>query len=48
MAEEYCEKGSLHLNDAGYAVFARELLDFAQAEYEAGRWTPISGSVPEK
>ena len=48
MAEEYCEKGSLHLNDAGYAVFARELLDFAQAEYEAGRWTPISGSVPEE
>jgi lysophospholipase L1-like esterase len=48
MAEEYCEKGSLHLNDAGYAVFARELLDFAQAEYEAGRWTPISGSVQEE
>jgi lysophospholipase L1-like esterase len=48
MPEEYCESGWLHLNDAGYAVFARELLDFAQAEYEAGRWTPISGSVPEE
>ena len=48
MPEEYCESGSLHLNDAGYAVFARELLDFAQAEYAAGRWTPESGSVPEE
>ena len=48
MPEEYCEGGSFHLNDAGYAVFARELLDFAQAEYEAGRWTPGSGSVPEE
>ena len=35
-----CEDGKCHLNDAGYAVFGQNLLDFAQAEYEAGRWTP--------
>ena len=37
---KYCADGLVHLNDAGYEVFARELLDFAQAEYEAGRWAP--------
>jgi len=46
MPDEYCDHTSFHLNDAGYEVFARELLDFAQAEYAAGRWTPASGSAP--
>lgn len=37
---KYCADGLVHLNDAGYEVFAAELLDFAQAEYENGNWTP--------
>ena len=37
---KYCEDGLCHLNDAGYEIFARELLDFAQSEYEAGNWIP--------
>lgn len=40
LPSEYCADGLCHLNDAGYEIFARELLDFAQAEYEAGRWIP--------
>ena len=36
----YCGDGLVHLNDDGYEIFARELLDFAQAEYEAGNWIP--------
>ena len=36
----YCADGLCHLNDAGYEIFAQELLDFVQAEYEAGRWVP--------
>ncbi len=35
-----CGDGLVHLNDNGYEIFARELLDFAQAEYEAGNWIP--------
>ena len=41
---KYCADGLCHLNDAGYEIFAQELLDFAQAEYEAGRWAPAEGS----
>ena len=37
---KYCADGLCHLNDAGYEIFAQELLDFAQAEYEAGNWIP--------
>ena len=29
-----------HLNAEGYAIFLRNLLDFAQAQYEAGLWNP--------
>lgn len=29
-----------HLNNKGNAIFAQTLLDFAQAQYEAGLWTP--------
>lgn len=29
-----------HLNDAGNAIWAQTLLDFAQGQYEAGQWTP--------
>ncbi|MBR4360755.1 MAG: hypothetical protein IKP32_09060 [Clostridia bacterium] len=29
-----------HLNDKGNAIWAQALLDFAQAQYEAGQWTP--------
>ena len=36
----YCADGLCHLNDAGYEIFAQELLDFAQAEYEARNWIP--------
>lgn len=38
----YCADGLCHLNDAGYEIFAQELLDFVQAEYEAGRWVPAA------
>ena len=37
---KYCADGLCHLNDAGYEIFAAELLDFAQSEYEAGNWIP--------
>lgn len=36
--------GTFHLNDAGNEILARVLLDFAQAEYEAGNWVPGSGT----
>lgn len=42
---KYCADGLCHLNDAGYDIFTRELLDFVQAEYMAGRWIP--GENPE-
>ena len=32
--------GEFHLNDAGNAIVAAELLDFAQSQYENGLWTP--------
>lgn len=34
--------GKYHLNDDGNGIIARELLDYAQAEYEAGRWKPAA------
>lgn len=40
LREEYCEDKRVHLNEAGYEIFARELLDFAQTEYENGNWIP--------
>lgn len=32
--------GYFHLEEVGYDVVVRTLLDFAQREYELGRWTP--------
>lgn len=32
--------GEYHLNDEGNEILVQILLDFAQAEYEAGNWTP--------
>lgn len=32
--------GEYHLNDKGNAIWFQTLLDFAQAEYDAGRWVP--------
>ena len=44
----YCGDGLVHLNDEGYEIFARELLDFAQAEYEAGNWVPAAAEAGEE
>ena len=44
----YCSDGLVHLNDEGYEIFARELLDFAQAEYEAGNWVPAAAEAGEE
>ena len=35
--------GEYHLNDRGNEIWARTLLDYAQAQYEAGAWTPDEG-----
>ena len=32
--------GETHLNEQGYAIWIQTMLDFAQEQYEAGRWTP--------
>lgn len=40
--------GQYHLNKDGNEILARELLDFAQAEYEAGRWTPAEQAGTEE
>jgi hypothetical protein len=32
--------GEFHLNTSGNAIFAQELLDYAQAQYEKGLWAP--------
>ena len=45
---KYCQDGQCHLNDVGYGIFSQELLDYAQAEYEAGRWTPGDSAGTEK
>ena len=45
---KYCADGLCHLNDAGYEIFSQELLDFVQAEYEAGRWTPAENPGTEE
>ena len=34
--------GEYHLNDKGNAIWMQTLLDFAQSEYEAGRWAPAN------
>ncbi len=48
LPEKYCADGLVHLNDDGYEIFARELLDYAQAEYENGNWTPAQAEAGEK
>lgn len=45
---QYSENESVHLNSDGYEIFARELLDFAQAEYEAGNWTPAAAETRDE
>lgn len=45
---QYSENESIHLNSDGYEIFARELLDYAQAEYEAGNWTPAAAEVGDE
>ena len=40
---ELSHDGLYHLNDAGNARWVRALLDFAQAQYDAGAWTPEDG-----
>ena len=45
---QYCGDKMVHLNDEGYAVFARELLDYAQAEYENGNWTPAAAETGDE
>ena len=39
--------GEYHLNDKGNEIFARVLLDYAQAEYEAGNWVPEMDAAGE-
>ncbi|MBR5109265.1 MAG: hypothetical protein IK099_03635 [Clostridia bacterium] len=34
-------EGEYHLNAEGNAIWAQVLLDFAQAQYEAGLWSPV-------
>ncbi|MBQ8162137.1 MAG: hypothetical protein IJ083_15530 [Clostridia bacterium] len=34
------QDGEYHLNEEGNAVWVQALLDFAQSEYDAGRWVP--------
>ena len=36
--------GEYHLNDRGNEIWAQTLLDYAQAQYEAGNWIPEEGS----
>ena len=48
LPEKYCADGLVHLNDDGYEIFARELLDYAQAEYENGNWTPAQAETGEE
>ena len=45
---EYCEGEKMHLNSDGYEIFARELLDYAQAEYEYGNWTPAAAETGDE
>ena len=45
---EYCGEQTVHLNSEGYEIFARELLDFAQAEYENGNWTPAAAETGDE
>ncbi len=42
LSAAYCSDNLCHLNDEGQAVWVRCLIDHAQAEYDAGRWSPWS------
>lgn len=48
LPDKYCIDEKIHLNDDGYEIFARELLDFAQAEYENGNWDPFRRNTGEE
>ena len=38
--------GEYHLNDRGNAIVVQTLLDFAQARYDEGLWTPVKEDNP--
>ncbi len=40
LAKNLSRDNEYHLNNKGNAIFAQTLLDFAQAQYEAGLWEP--------
>ena len=40
LPDDLCYDGEFHLNSRGNAVWAQELLDYAQSRYEAGLWEP--------
>ena len=40
LPKEITSEGEYHLNAQGNAIWAQVLLDFAQAQYDAGLWTP--------
>ena len=46
MTKGISSDGEFHLNDKGNAIWAAELLDFAQSRYEAGLWTPADSTEP--
>ena len=47
MPQDYSSDHLVHLNEAGFEIFARELLDFAQEEYEAGNLIPAAAGSGE-
>ena len=40
LAAEYSQGDGYHLNTAGIALWVDALKDYAQAQYDAGLWTP--------
>lgn len=40
LPDDISDDGEYHLNNDGNARWLQALMDFAQQEYEAGRWTP--------
>ena len=40
LPDDLCYDGEFHLNSRGNAVWAQELLNYAQSRYEAGLWDP--------
>ncbi len=42
LPKDFCRDGKFHLSRQGNAVWAQELLDFAQSRYEASLWDPAA------